>query len=105
MWTPFRARLGSCPSVPDSNADRTAMFSRRGGAKRPAPQGTRTKSSCSAQQNGLVRGMRLGGFEPPTVGLEVRCSSAELQAPAEQGNPFPGKSRRRRIDGAHLEAS
>src|SRR5712691_497818 len=24
--------------------------------------------------------MRLGGFEPPTVGLEVRCSSAELQA-------------------------
>src|SRR5438445_486905 len=28
--------------------------------------------------------MRLGGFEPPTVGLEVRCSSAELQAPANR---------------------
>jgi hypothetical protein len=28
------------------------------------------------------RMVRLGGFEPPTVGLEVRCSSAELQARA-----------------------
>ncbi len=26
--------------------------------------------------------MRLGGFEPPTGGLEGRCSSTELQAPA-----------------------
>jgi hypothetical protein len=31
--------------------------------------------------------MRLGGFEPPTVGLEVRCSSAELQARREKPSP------------------
>src|SRR4051794_1575699 len=29
--------------------------------------------------------MRLGGFEPPTDGLEGRCSSAELQAPGPTG--------------------
>src|SRR4051794_39697385 len=28
--------------------------------------------------------MRLGGFEPPTGGLEGRCSSTELQARAEK---------------------
>jgi hypothetical protein len=34
--------------------------------------------------------MRLGGFEPPTHGLEGRCSSAELQARARKGSPEPG---------------
>ena len=34
-----------------------------------------------------VLAMRLGGFEPPTVGLEVRCSSAELQARSKSVAP------------------
>ena len=31
--------------------------------------------------------MRLGGFEPPTGGLEGRCSSTELQAPGSSVAP------------------
>src|SRR5215211_341595 len=36
-------------------------------------------------------GMRLGGFEPPTRGLEGRRSSAELQAPTRSVAPRAGR--------------
>jgi hypothetical protein len=35
--------------------------------------------------------MRLAGFEPAAVGLEVRCSSAELQARRKQGNRWSSR--------------
>ncbi len=35
--------------------------------------------------------MRLGGFEPPTHGLEGRRSSAELQAPTGEGSAAKGR--------------
>jgi hypothetical protein len=34
--------------------------------------------------------MRLGGFEPPTHGLEGRRSSTELQAPTGEGSAAAG---------------
>ena len=40
-----------------------------------------------------AREVRLGGFEPPTGGLEGRCSSTELQAPAGKRTADPGAGR------------
>src|SRR4026209_2812600 len=47
-------------------------------------------SGAAADRSGSRRGLylevRLGGFEPPTHGLEGRCSSAELQARGSKGS-------------------
>src|SRR5438094_8832094 len=59
-------------------------MSRGDGYPRMRRANTTPAAPYSAKRNGPRRFMRLGGFEPPTVGLEVRCSSAELQAPANR---------------------
>ncbi len=51
--------------------------------------------------------VRLGGFEPPTGGLEGRCSSTELQAPVGKGSAGPGADwlARAEVDGQQDDAA
>jgi WD40-like Beta Propeller Repeat len=87
-------RLTSSAGSPATDRPVRLTDVRRGAGRAPAP----TDALPPQRLVALEPGTRPGGFEPPTRGLEVRCSSTELRALEAKGSagPFRVLPRKRR---------
>jgi hypothetical protein len=107
-WPPTRTHRGTRSTSWTSRSTRAAHRLRRaplrrcddprrrrgrGSSRRRAAQPPRRSARALGRPaQGLIwRGLRTrpGGFEPPTRGLEVRCSSTELRALERKGSAAP----------------